>query len=286
MSLLALFQTSAAISAPNWTSYSNVQYGVTAAEKLDLFILNRGVNPIVVFIHGGGWAAGDKTNYAGYYASVAMAGFNVASINYRLADQADPATHWNAQLQDVQLAIRWLRKNAAKLRIDPAHIAAVGDSAGGHLALFLGSLTKPAPGDRSALLAAQSPKVTVVVDRFGPTDLTKPNMYLKLGAFPLFGGKTYAQAPALYRNASPVFVVNRQTAPTCIVQGAIDTIVPASQSTELRDRLSVLGVRNQYISFHGGHEFVGLTPAQKNAIDNQTLQCVTRYLQPHPLNAR
>jgi acetyl esterase/lipase len=70
----------------------------------------------------------------------AMAGFNVVSINYRLASYGDRTTQWNAQLQDVQLAIRWLRQNANRFRIDPTRIGALGESAGGHLALFLGSL--------------------------------------------------------------------------------------------------------------------------------------------------
>ncbi len=282
---LGLVETGAAASAPNWTFYGDVQYGKTAAEKLDFYSLNRGVNPTVVFIHGGGWVAGDKSDFSGYYATVAFAGFNVASINYRLARPGDPSTYWNAQLQDAQLAIRWLRENAVKLRIDPSRIAAVGDSSGAHLALFLGSLTKPAPGDRSKILANQSPKVAAVVDRFGMTDLTQPDMYLKLGGSPLFGGKSFAEVPARYRDASPIFVVNRETAPTCIVQGLTDKIVPASQSIELLNRLNFFKVPNNYIPFNGGHGFVGLTRPQRTLIDLQTLRCLSLYLRPNPLNA-
>src|ERR1700730_10227911 len=130
--LLASFQPRAALSAPNWTVYYNIKYGVTDQERADLYLLNKGVNPVVVFIHGGAWQAGDKSDYAGSYAEMyAMAGFHVVSINYRLASYGDRTTRWNAQLQDVQLAIRWLRQYASILRIDPTRIGALGESAGG-----------------------------------------------------------------------------------------------------------------------------------------------------------
>src|SRR2546430_2051971 len=75
--LLALFQAATALSAPNWTVYYNIKYGVTDQETADLYLLNKGVNPVVVFIHGGAWQAGDKSNYAGFDAEMfAMAGFN------------------------------------------------------------------------------------------------------------------------------------------------------------------------------------------------------------------
>jgi acetyl esterase/lipase len=127
-----------------------------------------------VFIHGGAWQAGDKSAYAGYYAQLyAMAGFHVVSINYRLASYGDPTTQWNAQLQDVQLAIRWLRQNASTWRMDPNRIGAVGDSAGGHLALFLGSLDASVPNSTCFTRCF----VSAVVDMFGPTDLTQPVIY-------------------------------------------------------------------------------------------------------------
>ena len=123
--VLASFHAGIALSAPDWTIHYNVKYGGTDQETADLYLLNKGVNPAVVFIHGGAWQAGDKSNLASSDAEMfATAGFSLVSINYRLASYADPSTQWNAQLQDVQLAIRWLRQNADVLRIDPARIGA------------------------------------------------------------------------------------------------------------------------------------------------------------------
>jgi acetyl esterase/lipase len=169
--------------ATNWSVYRDVKYGITDQEKADLYLLDKGVNPVIVFIHGGGRQAGDKSSYGGYYSELyGRAGFHVVSINYRLASYGDATTQWKAQLQDAQLAIRWLRQYASALRIDANRIGAVGDSAGAHLAPFLGSLSTSAPNltggaDRSTLFAAQAPKVAAVVDMFGPPDLTQPDMH-------------------------------------------------------------------------------------------------------------
>jgi acetyl esterase/lipase len=235
---LALFQAATALSDPNWTVYYNIKYGVTDQETADLYLLNKGVNPVVVFIHGGAWQAGDKSNYAGSDAEMfAMAGFNVVSINYRLANYADRTTQWNAQLQDVQLAIRWLRQNANRFQIDPTRIGALGESAGGHLALFLGSLKGSVSNlsggiDRSTYFPKQSPKVSAVVDMFGPTDLTQSAIYTWLAPLALFGGRSYFKVPNLYRDASPIFALSKKTAPLVLFRG------PPTRSFHYTNRLN------------------------------------------------
>jgi acetyl esterase/lipase len=287
--VLASFHAGTALSAPDWTIYYNVKYGVTDQETADLYLLNQGVNPAVVFIHGGAWQAGDKSNFAGSGAEMfAMAGISVVSINYRLASYADPTTQWNAQLQDVQLAIRWLRQNASTLRIDPARIGAFGESAGGQLALFLGSLKESVSNpsgriDRSAYFSKQSPQVSAVVDMYGPTDLTQPAIYTWLAPLALFGGRSYFEVPNLYHDASPIFVLSKNSAPACIVQGTADTVVPLSQSTALRDRLSSLEVPFQWIPFSGGHAFAGLPSSSRTAVYKHALQCLSEYIHADPL---
>jgi acetyl esterase/lipase len=292
--LLMAFQCSAALSAPNWTVY-HFNYGnldqPQPQQTADLYLLNKGINPAVVFIHGGAWETGDKSAYAGYYAQLyAVAGFHVLAINYRLAT-SDLATQWNAQLQDVQLAIRWLRQYASNLRIDPARIGAAGDSAGGHLALFLGSLDASVPNSTCGRYCFfnQSPKVSAVVDMFGPVDLTQPAIYSWVQNLLLLNKTTYnpknPDIVKVYQSASPIFVVSNQTAPTCIVQGITDTVVPLSQSIELRNKLASSGVPYKWIPFYGGHEFSGVPSWLKMIIDTEALQCISGYLRPNPFNA-
>lgn len=90
--------------------------------------------PTVVFIHGGSWAIGDKSEWATEAIAVAKRGWTAASINYRLSGDAP----WPAQQVDASAALAYLQRNAAVLGIDAARIGALGDSAGGHLAALLG----------------------------------------------------------------------------------------------------------------------------------------------------
>lgn len=246
-------------------------YGPLGTDRLDLCLPQHasGLRPGVVLIHGGGWRAGDKTNYSEVCAYLASQGFVAATINYRLT----PINTWPAPLVDVQLAVRWLRAHASDYALDPTRICSYGASAGGHLAVFLGVLPTIHPGDAAALLADQSPAVRCVVDEFGPVDLTQ------LTATPgqqsiltdLFGGATSASDPAIYRDASPLLLVSSQSAPTLIIQGTQDTLVPPAQSLALQSALERAHVDAQYISYPGGHSYSGLLQPDLLRIDTQIL---------------
>lgn len=267
---------------PDWRVHKDVPYGPDPAEKADLYLLNNGGNrPVILFIHGGAWVAGDKSGYAEYYAKkYAFAGFNVVAINYRLADKSDPETQWPAQLQDVQLAVRWLRHYRKNLGIDPNRICAFGDSAGGHLALLLGSLKQSRPGDRSSSFPAESPSVACVVNMFGPGDMTSPEFLKQIDGTALFGGRKYAEAPGLYADASPIRFIAGDSAPTLIVHGKKDVVVPFSSAQALLNTFNQNRVGAKLIQFEGGHWFQGLPSSKKAAIDEKTLEIVTGMLRP------
>src|ERR1051325_2539019 len=110
----------------------NVRYGQAGGGDLLLDVYrpkaaSKEPLPAVVWMHGGAWAYGDKENPLG--ATLAYQGYFVVSINYRLA----PAHKFPAALEDCKCAVRWLRANAATMRINPDRIGVWGVSAGGHL---------------------------------------------------------------------------------------------------------------------------------------------------------
>jgi acetyl esterase/lipase len=106
--------------------------------ELDIAFPTRGAGPFpaLVFVHGGGWVLGDRKNMTPYLLMAAKAGYVGVAISYRLA----PEHPFPAQVQDSKCAVRWLRANANKYRIDQDHIAAFGFSAGGNLACMLGAI--------------------------------------------------------------------------------------------------------------------------------------------------
>ncbi|NIA21582.1 MAG: alpha/beta hydrolase fold domain-containing protein [Anaerolineaceae bacterium] len=134
---------------------------------LDLYVPEKaeGPLPLVVWVHGGGWRAGNKR----FCRALPMTrrGYAVASIGYRLSGEAPMP----AQIYDCKAAVRWLRAKAGKYNIDPKRIGAWGASAGGHLVALMGTSggLKDLEGDLGN--ADQSSRVQAVCDFFGPSDL-------------------------------------------------------------------------------------------------------------------
>lgn len=256
----------------------NVAYGPLAAEVLDICtpVGAPGPRPGIIMIHGGGWVQGDKQQYDPACAYLAGHGFVAATINYRLA----PTKVWPDQLVDAQLAVRWLRANAAHYQLDTHRLCGWGDSAGAHLAVFLGVLTTIHAGDEAGLLADQMPNTSCVVDAYGPVDLIGQADPFQAQILQNLIGATYQAAPALYRDASPYFLVSSHSPPMLIIQGTQDTLVPPQESQMLQAALQKDHVPVQFISYVGGHAFLGLTAAQKDAIYQQ----IYTYLvaQEHP----
>lgn len=199
----------------------------------------RGPFPAVLVIHGGAWRGGNKAGNRGLLAEFAQRGYVAVSPQYRFC----PKDLFPAQVQDVKAAVRWLRNNAEKYRVDPDHIGAVGFSAGGHLSLMLG-LTDPEDGlEGEVPSGAPSSKVQAVVNYFGPTDLGAAD--IPDVSKPLvrdFVGGTPDEKPEAMAKASPLTFVGAGDAPVLTFQGTKDPLVPHTQATKLADKMTVAGV--------------------------------------------
>ena len=86
----------------------------------------------VLLVHGGSWINGDRTQLRGYGILLGRIGYTCLACEYRLAQDAQ----WPAQIDDVNVALRYLHEHAAELGVDQGKIAVSGNSAGGHLALM------------------------------------------------------------------------------------------------------------------------------------------------------
>ena len=238
-----------------------------------------GALPAVIYIHGGGWSGGSHKQ--GPIQDIARAGFFAASIEYRLSGEAK----WPAQIQDCKLAVRWLRANAAKYHVNPNRIGVWGDSAGGHLVACLGTMADVKDYEGDGGWPGVSSAVQAVVDYYGPTDLTRPDIYSDFAikvSTALFGC-AYKDNPAIWKSGSPFFYVKAGDPPTLIVQGDSDAIVPMAQSTIFDDALTKAGVPHQLIivknANHGFAPLPGKTITPTSAdIGNATLAFLDKYL--------
>ncbi len=246
------------------TTETDVEYGRVNGKALLLDIsrpAEKADRPraALIIVHGGGWVAGDKRDMRGFAEAAARQGYVCFNVDYRLTFGGE--NQWPAALDDTQRAVRWVRANAAKYSIDPQRIGALGASAGGHLAAFLGTVDTRDNSD--ATLAAFSSRVQCVVDLFGPTNLGEdfsnqerlgPTANSLVKTF--LGGSGFQEKLATAREASPLLRVDAKSAPFLIFHGAGDDLVPPSQSERLDAALKKAGVESKLILFEGeGHGF-------------------------------
>ena len=238
----------------------NVEYANPDDQHLQLDIARPakgdGPFPAILLIHGGGFRAGTRQSYDGLCMRLAQQGYVAATVTYRLA----PKYQFPAAVYDCKAAVRWLRANAGKYHIDPERVGVTGGSAGGHLALFLGVTGDVKRFDGDDGNPDQSGKVACVVSFYGPSDFTKSYGHSVDAAevLPLFLGGDLEKAHRRHIEASPLYWVTPDAAPTLCIQGTKDNYVEFDQSVWIVDRLKAADVEADLLPIEGaGHGFKG-----------------------------
>ena len=212
--------------------------------KLDVWRPDRPAagNPAIVWVHGGGFVRGHRNQVPVRNQWFTDQGYTVFDIEYRLS----PPPRWDLQASDVKCAIGWVAQRSEQYGVD--HISVGGDSAGGNLALMAAYTTGTGAYPPSCPVPEQRP--TSVVALYPPTDMVELDHTSGIRSVvehvdaKHFGG-TPQTVPEAFRISSPVNYVRPGLPPTLLVHGASDHLVPAAQSTILRDRLTAAGVLNR-----------------------------------------
>lgn len=235
------------------------------SEQADLYLpAKRGKDvrsPAVLIIHGGGWTGGTKNAEREFNigTTLALNGYVGLSIDYVLATKEKPT--WPQNLCDCKTAVRWLRKNAERLQIDPENIGVIGGSAGGHLAAMV-ALTGPDdkldPAEPDGKISC---KVKCAVDLYGPGDLTYLGGELKNLEMI---GKPLAEAPELYKAASPITYADKNDPPILLIHGTADKIVDVKQSEHFAAVLKKAGTKHQLVIVEGAPHTFHLQPKQRD----------------------
>lgn len=188
----------------------------------------RGPHPLVVTIHGGGWANRDRDDMDALAARLARRGYAVFNISYRLA----PSHTYPAQLDDVREALRWIDRNADRHALDRARINTWGFSSGAHLAALVAAHADNGTG-------AGNPPIRAVVAGGIPSDLRK---YDDSPIVERFIGGARDALPAVYADASPVVHVSADDPPVFLYHGALDRLVTPDQARDYYAELRRHGV--------------------------------------------
>jgi acetyl esterase/lipase len=224
------------------SSYTDISYGAEPTQKFDIYVpKNASVKlPLIIFVHGGAWIAGDKSDVSAIANFLANQGFVVINMNYRLL----PTFTYPAPLEDIQMVLQWAKQNSEQYKIDTAHIGLSGHSAGGHL-VALYALTQ----DKDYIInGSRLPKVYAVAPMAGGYTLEGIEITWKRENTIIAWLKT-ADPQSL---GLPVYQVDSSDNVTfLVVYGDQDTNSPPSQSTIFYDALSAEGVPAELKMYSG-----------------------------------
>ncbi len=221
--------------APRYQATHNLTYADRNGTKMlvDAYVPEgQGPFAAVLVVHGGAWLSGDKNQLRGYATGLAESGIAAFAINYRLA----PKHKHPAQIEDCRDAIRWLRVESKKYKVDPDRIGAVGYSAGGHLVSLLATTGLDAANDPKKI----GTRIRAAVAGGAPVDFR--DVPENLGLFNYWLGDTRAKLPKIYQDASPAAHVTADDAPIFFYHGTKDWLVPDKPARALSQALEAKGI--------------------------------------------
>lgn len=239
--------------------------------------------PGVIWIHGGGWKGGTYKGNLTIPKFLAAHGFVCLSIEYRVVKIA----RWPAQIEDCKLGVRWFRANAARYHVDPNRIAVGGESAGGHLALCVGTMTDVAAYEGTGGTPGESSAVQAVVDFYGPADFVTPGIYsaqaMKLTEELM--GKPLEGNEDLWKSGSPAHQVKPGAPPMLLIHGTADGLVPMGQSLAMAEALKKANVPYELIVAERGRHGLCVSPSpnpsmkpSESEIMNSVVAFLDKYL--------
>lgn len=249
--------------------------------------------PVIVFTHGGGWAAGNRYkaasgSFAAVFQRLIKEGFAVAPVTYRLAKQ-DSGVAMRDCVIDCKDAIRYLSKNSDSLGIDAQRICVMGDSAGGHIAqMLLLATPEQLPGDEA--LASASYKMMAGVSWYGPCDFENTELFNhddradfrdRFGPRILGSDSGPSNKLERYREVSPINYLSKDSPPLLMIQGDQDTTIPVKHAYYMQQKADAIKAPVVVMIIkNAGHNWrrvdADIDPSRDEIIE-RTVQFFTRF---------
>jgi len=243
--------------------------------KLDLYLPKEGnpSYPGIVFIHGGGWREGTKNHFRRQASYMADKGYVCACIEYNLSGEAP----FPAAIHDCKAAVRWMRAHASEYNIDKNRIAAVGGSAGGHLASLLATSGGVEELEGTGPDNKYSSRVRLLVAFNGHHELGDKKLK---ETETLFLGGTVEEVPEIYKIASPFTYIDKSDPPALLLHGNADQSVPYEQSIHLKEALEEAGVPVEFYTAEGkDHAWFNYDPDYEPMLKRME-EFINKYFKP------
>ena len=211
-----------------------------------------GLRPVIIYVHSGGWIAGDRSLVPDFVLAQVARGYALVSIDYQLATvgaDGSPVSSFPGAIWDVKRAIRYVKLNAAAWNVDAGEVILAGASAGGYLAAFVGATAgKFEPSDLPTTATRRiDSSVEAIVDLVGPSDLetfertdhpwAAPLTASFLGCARPSGDNLVTCPDGIVRAASVAPYVDSTDPPIFLAYGALDSLVAAGTQGEPLARL-------------------------------------------------
>jgi acetyl esterase/lipase len=246
------------------TTQVNLAYGDDTLQTMDVFMHGSRLGepnwfaedtaprPTLMWIHGGGWVAGDKASATSQLIPYLERGWNVFNVNYRQGANTAPQA-----VDDVMCAYKLITENLAERGQPTNQIVVSGASAGGHLALVVGLLNA-----RSEHPCRVASAPHAVVNWFGITDIEMVDEYLQEQRPDGNYARTWAGSRDVVTTVSdaysPMYLISDDAPPIITIHGTADSIVPFDQAESLHASLTT---PNELVVLDGGNHS-GFSEAQ------------------------
>jgi acetyl esterase/lipase len=214
----------------------------------------------VIFVVSGGWFSSHDAINARPVTPLLARGYTIFAVVHG----SQPKFQIPEAIADMHRAVRFIRHHAARWGVDPDKLGVTGGSAGGHLSLILGTQGGPGKADAKDPVDRASSAVQAVACFFPPTDFLNygapgvdgVGFGILKGFKPAFGPRSDTEEgrKELGREVSPIYFLTANAAPTLIIHGDADTLVPIQQAEVFVKRAQELGVKAQLLRREGkGH---------------------------------
>lgn len=205
---------------------NNITYETYGKRKMKLDVFfdenKKKKQTAIIIIHGGGWRSGNREQHHNMAQKLTSLGYVCFTPEYRLSTEA----LFPAAIYDVKSVIRWVRKNADKYNVDPNQIVALGFSAGGEMAAFMGTTANMPLFEGVVTNSDSQSQVNAVVDIDGTLSFVHPeggegDDSKNISAGTYWFGYSKKDNPKLWELASPLSYVSAKTPPFVFINSSV-----------------------------------------------------------------
>ncbi len=266
----------------NYSVLKDISYGEHERNSFDLYIPENAENKsgVILFIHGGGWSNGDKSDYKNEAEFYVSSGYICATMNYRFVTEKINVFH---ELDDITSALSTIKEKCEEYGFNIKSTILSGASAGAHLSLLYAYTRKCEAPIIPVAVGAYCPPVNCWAENF-LMGIKGEFEEWKYGVLSKCCGAKITKATLLneevqnaLRKMSPQSYVSEDCVPTAVFQGVLDELVPFENSEIFIDSLTKAGVKNDFLVYENSGHALDKDPDKTEKAKNIILDYAKEY---------